>query len=228
MENYGFIDIYASKGIEYLIVIGFLASFVFFCRYFTARGVSAGIEAARAETAEWFRVPSDVRFHQGHAWMKTEADGLVTVGLDDFSQKLVGAVERVDLPPSGAQLAQGERGWAIAVDGKAVPMLSPVGGEVVAVNPRALRTPDVVNRDPYGAGWLLRVRPARLAADTKGLLAGRLARHWMADTLESLRARSGGSAGLVYQDGGSPVPGIAKALAGDRWEETVRHYLLTD
>ncbi len=236
MENFGYVDIYATKGIEYLIVIAFLASFVYFSRAFSLRTVAAGVARTISDIVEWFRLPADRHYHQGHSWMKGEADGLVSVGLDDFAQKLVGKVDGVELPPVGAKLAQGEKAWKLTVDSRPVAMLSPVDGEVVAVNVEAQRSPGVLNQDPYGTGWLLKVRPARLAADKHNLLSGTLARKWMEDTVDELRRESGGGLGpvaqdggqLVYQDGGMPVSGIARALAGDKWEETVKAHFMTD
>ena len=236
MENYGFVDIYATKGIEYLIVIAFLASFVYFSRAFSLRTVAAGVARTISDIVEWFRLPADRHYHQGHSWLKTEPDNLVKVGLDDFAQKLVGKVDGVELPPVGAKLAQGEKAWMLTVDSRPLAMLSPVDGEVVAVNSEAQRSPEILNQDPYGKGWLLKVRPARLAADQRNLLSGTLARKWMEDTVDELRRESGGTLGpvaqdggqLLYQDGGMPVSGIARALAGENWEETVKAHFLTD
>ncbi len=235
MENYGYIDIYATKGIEYLIVIAFLATFVYFSRAFSWSTVAAGVAQTISDIVEWFRLPAGLHYHPGHSWMKTEADNLVSVGMDDFAQKLVGKVEAVQLPPVGAKLGQGDKAWSLTVDSRPVSMLSPVDGEVVAVNAEAMRSPDILNQDPYGKGWLLKVRPARLAADERNLLSGTLARKWLEDTVDGLRRASGGTLGpvaqdggqLVYQDGGMPVSGIARALAGDKWEETVKAHFLT-
>ena len=227
MEGFRFVDIYATKGIEYLMVIAFLALFVVFCRMTTAREVRKGLARARAAMAEWFRVPDGLHYHLGHAWLRSDPEGLVTVGIDDFAQKFVGRPEKIELPPVGALLAQGEKAWHLMVESRPVPMLAPVDGEVVAVNAEALRDPEIVNRDPYGAGWLLKVRPARLPANLKNLISGRLAREWVKGELDLIRLEIGGGLGPVYQDGGAPISGIARALAGDRWEEKVREYLLT-
>lgn len=236
METYGFVDIYATKGIEYLIVIVFLASFVWFSRTFSFRTVAAGVAQTISEIVEWFRMPAGLHYHQGHSWMKNEEDNLVSVGLDDFAQKLVGKVDGVELPPVGSNVAQGEKAWTLKVDSRPLAMLSPVDGEVVAVNVEAMRSPGIVNQDPYGNGWLLKIRPTKLSADTRNLLSGTLARKWMEDTVDGLRRESGGTLGpvaqdggqLVYQDGGMPVSGIARALAGENWEETVKAHFLTD
>ena len=81
-------------------------------------------------------MPADLFFHPGHTWVRLDGDDTVTVGISDFAQKLVGPLDRIQLPAVGASLAQGEAALALDADGASVPMLSPVDGTVVAVNPR--------------------------------------------------------------------------------------------
>jgi len=238
MEGFSFVDIYATKGIEYLIVIGFLATFVFFCRYLALRTEEPGSKKGPVEFVEWFRVPGDFHFHQGHGWVKTGEDNVARLGIDDFAQKLVGRVDSIDLPPVGSRLSQGEKGWVLTADSRAIPMLSPIDGEVVAVNEEAVRSPEIVNEDPFGKGWLLKVRPGRLAANRTGLFSGRLAKRWTEEALHGLRLTMGGTLGPLYQDGGStlpvhqdggtPVAGIARALYGEDWVMKVKEHFHTD
>jgi glycine cleavage system H lipoate-binding protein len=232
MEGFKFVDIFATKGQEYLIVIGFLTLLALFWRFLSPRPSSVRDERP-ADLVEWFRVPRGFLFHRGHGWMR-EAGDLVRVGVDDFAQKLVGRVEAIDLPAVGMRLGQGDRGWDLRAGSARFPMLSPIDGEVVSVNERAVLMPDVVNQDPFGDGWLMEIRPTRLASDRTNLLSGSLARHWIEDAIHSLRLRSGEELGALYndggvtmQDGGVPVDGIARALAGDSWESLVKEHLLT-
>jgi hypothetical protein len=106
-------------------------------------------------------------------------------------------------------------------------MISPVDGEVVAVNAAALRNPKVVNEDPYGSGWLLKVKATKLAANTRNLLSGNVARRMVEESLNGIRLQGGESLGIVYQDGGVPVSGMAKALYGEEWHGAVRELFLT-
>jgi glycine cleavage system H lipoate-binding protein len=236
MEGFQYVDIFATKGIEYIIVMVFLAGFIYFSRYLSHRvPTPAEAEVRPRSFVDYFRVPDGYLFHQGHTWLKAEGDQLVSVGMDDFAQKLLGKVDTIRLPGVGAKLAQGEQGWALAVQEKTIPMLSPVDGEVVAVNQEAIRNPDLLGQDPFERGWLLKVRPARFTSNQRNLLSGQMARQWMASVLERLRAeigkaisQEGPSIGTAYQDGGTPVQGIARALAGDRWEEMAKGYFLTD
>jgi glycine cleavage system H protein len=238
MGGFSFVDIYATKGIEYLIVIGFLALFVCFCWYIAIRGGESGKERLAPEFVERFRVPREFLFHQGHGWANAGNDGVVSVGLDDFAQKLVGKVDSIVLPSVGSRLAQGEKGWVLRAGAHAIPMLSPLDGEVVAVNAEAARSPEIVHEDPYGKGWLLKVRPARLAANRTNLLAGHLAQRWMEEALDGLRHTMGGNLGPLYQDGGTTLVVYqhggaattisARAMYGEDWATKVREQFLTE
>jgi glycine cleavage system H protein len=238
MGGFSFVDIYATKGIEYLIVIGFLASFMFFCSYLALRSGETEEESPATEFVEKFRVPGEFLFHQGHGWAKSGNDGVVSVGLDDFAQKLVGKVDSIDLPPLGSMLAQGEKGWVLRAGDQAIPMLSPLDGEVMAVNEEAAHSPEIVHEDPYGKGWLLKVRPARLAANRTNLLTGPLAKRWMDEALHGLRHTMGGNLGPLYQDGGTTLVVYqhggaattisARAMYGEDWATKVREQFLTE
>lgn len=232
-------DPFATKGIEYLLVIGYLSLFVPFAWLVSrmARGRlqpegAAAVGPAKtlpASTAagSWFQLPEDFHFHRGHTWAVPVGDGVFKVGMNDFAQRLIGPAAGLVLPEPGHRLQQGEKGWRVQANGDGVDLLSPVHGEVVDVNQEALRTPSLVSEDPYGQGWLLKVRVGSESAALKNLLPGRLARVWIDEASEELSALVGGDLGPVLQDGGVPVPGFARQLAGDRWPEIAARLLLT-
>ena len=228
MEGIRFIDIYATKGIEYLIVIAFLAVFVLFCRYMYRPREEGAVARIAPENVTRFRVPEGLFYHQGHGWLRPEPGSVGVVGLDDFAQKLVGKIDAVDLPPVGSRLAQGDKGWSLVVDSVPIPMLSPVGGEVVEVNQEVLRSPEILREDPYGKGWLLKVKSPRIAGNTRNLLSGKLARAWMENALDNLQPVRHESLGPVLQDGGLPLEGIARVLGGEKWQDLAKGHLLTD
>jgi glycine cleavage system H lipoate-binding protein len=223
------LDGYQVKALEYLIAVGYLLLFVPFWR-FVSGGALAAAEPVRARPlppAEWFGVPEGLSFHPGHAWARF-ADGLVTVGIDDFARKLVGPLDALELPRVGSALRQGEPALGLVADAKRVAVLSPVDGPVVAVNEEALRTPAGVREDPYGRGWLLRVKPERWRANASQLLSGGLARRWIEEVAERLRGELSPALGVALQDGGQPVDGIAKELLPHAWDELARRYLLSE
>jgi glycine cleavage system H lipoate-binding protein len=224
-------DFMASKGIEYLMVIGYLALSIPFWllleRWTRPAGapVPAWIGDPVAAMRGWFAVPDGPSYHRGHTWAAAVAAGRFRVGVDDFARRLLGTPDELDLPPVGARLAEGETGFRFRLDGRSVDLLSPVGGRVVALNRDAMADPGRVTDDPYGAGWLLEVEapPSTL----RNLLPARLARSWMEEAAAALSGRMSAELGPVLQDGGVPVPGFARELSPERWPEIAAELLLT-
>ena len=222
-------DFFATKGIEYLLVIGYLLLFIPFAWLLRRMAVEPARTATAPSSAEpWPRFPEGVYLHRGHTWASLEESHLLRVGIDDFAQRLIGPPAELSLPSPGQHLEQGEKGWQLRVDGHTVDLLSPVQGEVVEVNDKVIRTPALVCEDPYERGWLLKVRVANAATALKNLLPQRLACAWMDEVHEELGGLTGGDLGPVLQDGGLPVPGFAAHLAGDRWPEIAKRFFLTD
>lgn len=231
MIPHDILTLYTAKMVEYGIAVVFLLLFIPFWRFVQGPVRQPARAPARVAStlADWFRAPADRLLHRGHAWALPEASGLVTVGLDDFAASLVGPVARIALPEIGARVGQGEPAWSlIGDDGKAVTMLAPVDGEVVEVNTAAAASPTNLGSDPYGAGWLLKVRPSRLRANKTSLLSGEAARRWMRDVAAGLQHQLAPGLGALAQDGGAPVAGMARAIDPGRWDEVARTYLLTD
>lgn len=232
MEGFTYVDIFATKGIEYLLVIGALLLFVPFIRLLTSspKGTSAyeAIASTASSIRDWFRFPEEIYYHQGHSWVLPEGDGIVKVGLDDFAAKLLGRVKGVVLPEVGSSVEQGEEAWRLDVDSKSVPMLSPISGEVVEVNEEISRSPETISVDPYEKGWLLKVRARKAKKDLKNLLFGRMSRAWLNETVDALREMMGHDLGVVCQDGGVPVDGMARSLDKENWDKIVKSFFLVE
>ena len=220
--------IYEAKAVEYLIAVLYLALFVPFWRYLST-APAARVPARRPAFAGdgWFSVAPGVALHHGHAWA-ARAGTAVLLGLDDFAEKLIGPMKAIQLPPPGTRLRQGEPAWTVRADGKALEMLSPVDGVVEVANETAAGHPEIVSADPYGRGWLLRVRDTNWSTSASSLLSGPSARAFMEQTAEVLRARLDPQMGAVLQDGGHPVHGIAREIAPDDWDTLAREFLGTE
>lgn len=221
-------DPFATKGVEYLIVIGFLCALPLFWRYLNANprlAPSRVLAARRRMLSGWFRLPESAFFHPGHTWAVPAGGARFRIGLDDFAQKLLGKAAAIALPDVGAKLAKGAPAWALDVEGHRFDLPAPLSGRVVARNEAALRDPGVVNGDPYGEGWLLEVEAPRWKSGARSLLRGGRAKEWLARTEAALRLRMNPEVGAVLQDGGVPVPGIARALSEEGWDELARDLL---
>ncbi len=229
MEGFTYVDIFATKGIEYLLVISVLLLFIPFWRMVSgpSGAFTEAVEGIIPAIGNWFRLPEEkVYYHQGHSWVVPEDHGLVKVGIDDFAQKLVGRIDGIRFPQVGAQLTQGEKGWSLLAGKKSIDMLSPVDGRVVAINEALLNSPEGVSKDPYGQAWLMKVQAPKISANLKNLLTGGLARKWMEGVRENLFARMDYNLGAVSQDGGVPVDGIARSLDRERWDEIAKEFFL--
>jgi glycine cleavage system H protein len=190
--------------------------------------------AAPTETAPppvWvagYDLPEHLHYHRGHLWARVDSSDTATIGVDDFGRRLLGRVEGVVLPRVGDRLRQGARGAEVDLEGRAVGLVAPVDGEVVAVNQTLESEPERISEDPYGRGWLYRIRSSDLVASLRNLLNGTLARKWMEDAREQLEVRLMALSGSVLQDGGSPAPDFARHLELEDWQQLVRVFLLTE
>lgn len=229
MEGFTYVDIFATKGIEYLLVIGALILFIPFWRMVSrpAGSIYEAVESIIPAVGEWFHLPAEkMYYHQGHSWAMPVSDNTVTVGIDDFAQKLVGKIDAIKLPGVGAEVTQGEKGWSLIVNSKSIDMLSPVDGKIVEINEGLLRSPDSISKDPYGESWLMKVQSPKVSANLKNLLSGGLVGKWMEGVKDNLFSRMDYNLGAVSQDGGVPVDGIARHLDRERWDEIAKEFLL--
>jgi glycine cleavage system H protein len=104
-------------------------------------------------------VPADLRFMKSHEWARLEADGTITVGISDHAQQALGDLVFAEVPEQGRRVAAGEACAVVESVKAASDVYSPVSGEIVASNADLGGQPELINQDPYGAGWLMRVRP---------------------------------------------------------------------
>ncbi len=121
------------------------------------------------------RLPEDVYYWvEKHVWARVEGDEVV-VGMTDPAQKLAGKILYVNPKKPGKAVEKGQSVGTVESAKYVGPVPAPVTGEVVAVNDRVKADGSVVNNDPYGAGWVARLRPADLASELEGLLTGDVA-----------------------------------------------------
>lgn len=105
-------------------------------------------------------IPDDLRYTKSHEWVKIEDDGTLRVGITDHAQGLLGDMVYVEAPEEGREV-DAEEACAVVESVKAASdIYSPVAGEVVEGNEALGDAPEVVNTDPYGEGWIMRIRPA--------------------------------------------------------------------
>jgi glycine cleavage system H protein len=106
--------------------------------------------------------PSDVRYSLSHCWARLEGD-IVTVGITEYAQQELGELQYVGLPRVGASVALNASLGELESTKTVSEFYAPCAGSVLEVNEKAISEPAMINRDPFGDGWLVRIAPADLS-----------------------------------------------------------------
>ena len=114
-------------------------------------------------------VRSDLKYRESHEWVRDEGDGTVTVGISDHAQAQLGDMVFVELPEVGNSYGQGDACAVVESVKAASDAYAPVSGEVTEVNDALEDEPELVNTDPYGDGWMFKVKLSD-ASELDGLL----------------------------------------------------------
>lgn len=109
-------------------------------------------------------IPSNLRYTSDHEWVQVTDSGSVRVGITDYAQNSLGDIVFVQMPEPGTDVAGGEAVGEVESTKSVSDVLAPVAGTVTARNDQLDDSPELVNSDPYGDGWLYEVEPADPAA----------------------------------------------------------------
>jgi glycine cleavage system H protein len=112
--------------------------------------------------------PTNIKYTSEHEWIRIEGDEAY-VGITDYAQDQLGDIVFIDIPTEGETLEQGEVFGTIEVVKTVSDLFLPVAGEVLEQNEALADNPELVNKDPYGEGWLIKIKPNNVA-DVEGLL----------------------------------------------------------
>ena len=115
-------------------------------------------------------VQSDLLYRDSHEWVRDEGDGIVVVGISDHAQAALGDMVFVELPEPGTSFGQGDACAVVESVKAASDAYAPVSGEVTEVNDALEDAPELVNSDPYGEGWMYRIRMSD-SSELEGLLS---------------------------------------------------------
>jgi glycine cleavage system H protein len=179
---------------------------------------AAAVPAVEPAWVAGYQMPEALYYHRGHTWARPLDADTVLIGVDDFARRLIGPAT-LSAPSHGDWLHQGGRAFAMKLNGKTA--------EVVEVNRDLAEKPGLTAEDPYGRGWVLKVKAPNLANNLRNLLSGRLARKWMEDSREALELRLMAFSGSVLQDGGEPAADLGHHLPKADWDRLVHEFLLT-
>ena len=114
-------------------------------------------------------IPAELKYTRTHEWLRPEDDGTYTVGISDHAQDALGDLVFVETPEVGRSVTAGEACAVVESVKAASDIYSPIDGEVIAANDALAAQPELLNTDPYGEGWIMKIRPAA-EAETSTLL----------------------------------------------------------
>jgi len=165
------------------------------------------------------RLATAVSLDRNHSWARVEPDGMF-VGADHLALACLGPLDRVDLPPAGARVQRDQVLFTLAGGDRSLSLHSPVSGTVVARNEALLSEPRRINSDPFGLGWVVRIRGDDPRASRRGLLRGRRAKDWFRSEVDRLVSTLGTEPGAIptLPDGGVLTDGIHRCIDDSTWE----------
>ncbi len=195
------------------------------------KGEAQASSSPGPEAAEAFGVqapPNHYYLHRGHTWAELEESGEVRVGLDDFSQKLLGPVEELRLPPVGAAFYQDHICLAVVRKDQKASFEAPVDGIITEINPKVCARPSLINDDPYGEGWLFKVRPTNLKHNLDNLISGDQNAAWVGKETHRLLNLLDTAVGVTLPSGGALVDDVYGHYPKLGWRRLVKEFFLTN
>ena len=130
-----------------------------------------------------YDLPDDLHYHKQHMWVRVESD-VAVVGITDFTCKAAGEITYIELPDTDEEVEADELVGSVETGKWMGKLYAPVSGEIIEVNEDAADEPGDINEDPYGKGWLFKIRMAD-ASQVDGLMKGQAAVEWLEQEIET-------------------------------------------
>jgi glycine cleavage system H lipoate-binding protein len=173
------------------------------------------------------QVPTSNFLHLGHTWVALETADRVRLGLDDFSQKLLGPVTRIEFPKIGQKIRANEPFMTLGRQRKKAEVLAPLDGTIEAINPKVLGKTQIAHDDPYGEGWLVTAAPTNLKGDLQEMLFGQCNIAWTESEIIKLLGMLQGAPGASLPSGGSIIDDVYGNYPNLGWKRLVHEFLHT-
>ncbi|MDD2889503.1 MAG: glycine cleavage system protein H [bacterium] len=129
---------------------------------------------------EGYNLPDNLYYHENGTWVKLQGEN-VRIGVTDFYQKLAGKITYLDFPFENDELTQGDPCGRIQFD----KLIAPVSGTVITVNQELEDNLNIINKEPYGSGWIIIVRTSNIDEELKNLYHGEKALEWLKNKITS-------------------------------------------
>jgi glycine cleavage system H protein len=232
MDGFSYSNIFATKGIEYLIIIAFLILLIPFWILFNKRTRSKNLNPLGILSAGSMLIPQGLFYSRNHTWMYMEKSGSARVGLDDLLLHLTGEVNLGKLRNPGENILKGDLLTEAYQDGKSLKILSPVSGKIIGINPAIVENPGILNKDPYEKGWIYEIKPSKWIAEADDCYFEEGALHWLKIELERFKDFLGTemkiyteTSPVVMQDGGALCDHVLTGMSSEVWKDFEKEFL---
>lgn len=235
MEGFTYSNIFDTKGIEYLAIIAFLLLLIPFWIVLN-RKVNVGRKVRQALgvlSSGLLRVQRGLFYSGSHTWTHLERSGQASIGLDDLLTHITGEMNFTPLKQNGERIAKGEPLAEFKQGDKSLRIKSPLSGEIAAVNHELTDHPSILAEDPYGKGWLFRVRPTSWREDTSAYCLIDESPEWLQNELtrykdflaNGMKRHSPGQSLVTLQDGGEIPDHSLASLPAEWWQDFQKEFL---
>lgn len=235
MEGFSYYNIFETKGMEYIIIIAFLALLIPFSVMLN-RKVKIKRQLHKAMgilTNSMLQIPQGVFYSDNHTWAHLSRTGIANVGIDDLLLHITGEVRLKYLKKPGELIAKGELMSEIEHEGKFLKLYSPISGKVRQANVSLANDTSILNEDPYGLGWVYKIKPDNWKEETSSYYLAEAASDWtqmellrFKDFLASTMPKYDPGASMVaMQDGGELRDNVLSELPDGIWNDFQKEFL---
>ncbi|MFZ4399343.1 MAG: glycine cleavage system protein H [Bacteroidales bacterium] len=235
MEGFNYYNIFDTKGIEYIAIIAF---FIILIPFWIILNKSEEIKNKIKEvfsilTFDTLKIPQGIFYSKNHTWAYLEKSGDASVGIDDFLIHSTGDVKLHILKNSNDLISKGDLITEIIKDDKILKIFSPISGKIVKSNVQLDNEPTLLNIDPYGKGWIYKIKPSKWIDETQTLFLAEDATNWSKSEMQrfkdfmalSTKKYSNENNLAILQDGGELVDHPLSELSRNVWLDFQENFL---
>lgn len=183
-----------------------------------------------SETLKTIKEPEGLFYSPTHTWAFLEMNGKVKIGIDNFLQRIIGEIDKIEVCCSQENTAKGSPAITLKSGGRFLKTRIPIDGVIEAVNEKVLNNPGILLSDSYKDGWILSLNPTSFLANIRSMIFGKNAQYWLSSEMEKLKTiltQHPSAKPVSFQtmcDGGLPVLGVSGLIDDKLWETIKKEF----
>ena len=193
----------------------------------------SAVPSAIQVSTDRFVLPKGYFISKAHTWVELTFAGEARIGVDDFAQKVIGTIERIEIAPLGTEIKKGEPLMKVYHGSRMLSIPAPITGKVLTVNDSLLDSPNRLHQDPYLAGWVAVVAPKNISSELHFLAIADEAARWLGKEVSRFRdfiktqshLGAPAPAGVTMLDGGAPLNGVLEQFNENTWNAFQKEFL---